>query len=465
MAFKNVALVTAGELFASFAYFGMRALLVLYLIASPNEGGLGLDDRTALAIYGLFVASVYLAALPGGWIADRVLGAVPAIWLGGLLIVAGNAMLAVPAHRLPFAAGLAAIVAGVGLLKPNITALVAEAAREGTLRPDSTFTIFYVGINVGGSLGPLLSSAVAGRYGWRCGFIVSALGMLIGLAAFSKVTTRLIRGSKNETAPIAWWVLVAFAAAGITMLFAPARQLVRFAFAMVLLAAIGGFWVLFRGSHSRIERSNVGALLGLFCGASLFWAADEQAGASLTLLAQRFTNRSMLGVSFPAAWYQSVFPLYVILLAPLFVYLWQTLAKRRLEPSATLKFGMGLALGGAGLAVARWSLAGAPLAGASPGWLALTYLLIAIGEILVAPGGLAAVTRLSPVGRRGLATGLWYLSLSLGGLIAGMTGGMYDLSTRSGLSATFSSVAILLAAASAAFLIVTAYRAWVRRSA
>ncbi len=464
MPIKNVVLVTTTELCASFAYFGMRALLVLYLVAPTTEGGVGLGDGTALAIYGLFVASVYLAALPGGWIADRVLGPVPAIWLGGLLIAFGNVMLAIPRDLVPVAAGLVAIVAGVGLLKPNITALVGRAARDGSLPLNSTFTLFYVGINIGGLLGPLLSSALAVRYGWHFGFVVSAAGMIVGLGMFSRVDTRVPRAPSSNMARTAGFALAAVLAAIVVMVSIPASRLVRFAFGLVSLAAALGFLFLLRSASNRMERANVGALFGLFCGASLFWAADEQAGALLTLFAQRFTNRAVLGFHFPAAWYQSLFPFYIVLLAPFFVYVWQTLASRGREPSATLKFGIGLAFGGIGLAVARWSLAGAPAAGASPCWLALTYLLIAIGEILVTPAGLTAVTTLAPTGRGGLATGLWYLSLSLGGLIAGMTGGMYDVSTRGGLASTFFSVAILLAAASAVFLIVTARRGWIHRA-
>jgi POT family proton-dependent oligopeptide transporter len=398
---------------------------------------------------------VYLAALPGGWIADRWLGPVPAIWLGGLMMIAGNLLLAVPPDLIPVPCGLALFVAGVGLLRPNLTQLLGRAAREESLQLDSAFTIFYVALNVGGLLGPLIASVVAARSGWRVGFCVCTLGMLLGLAAFSRVSWRAPLARAPFRLRHAGSALLLMTALALMAAYVPAVQLVRWAFAVALLVALLTFAALLRGAQERAERSNIWALFGLFVGASIFWAADEQAGASLTLLAQRFTNRTAFGFQFPAAWYQALFPFYVVLIAPIFAWGWQALSRRGVRQSTSLKFCAGLALGALALTVARSSLFPLSDAGASPAWLALTYLFIALGEILINPTGLAAVSRLAPKGRTGLATGLWYLSLSLGGLSAGVTGGIYDLTTRAGLASTLILISVVLSVASAVFLIVS----------
>jgi POT family proton-dependent oligopeptide transporter len=455
---RAVVLLAMTELWERFTYYGLRALLVLFLVAPIARGGLGLADARAASIYGLFAAGAYLCALPGGWVADRYLGAVGAIWLGGGFIVAGNIVLVFAQLLAPFCAGLALIAVGVGLLKPNVTALVSFASARESMPPDSAFTLFYIGINIGAVGGPLLSAFLAAATGWRGGFAAAACGMLLGLAAFSRVAGEFGgRGVPRRAMGRGLWTGV-FGLAGIVVLacwWIPVTLLLRAALVLVALTAVMGFTVLIRVSQPGLERRRVLLMMLLFCGATVFWCAEEQAGVSLTLFAERFTDRHVLARDFPAAWYQSLYPLYVVLFAPFFVWAWQRLALLGREPSNILKFGAGLLVAAIGLGVATLAAIRAESAAAmvGPAWLAMTYLLMALGEILISPVGLAAGTQLSPAGRRGFSTGLWYLSLSLGGLAAGLLGGVFDFSRARGLASAFGGLGLALAIGGAGFLV------------
>lgn len=460
MRISPVVLLAATELWERFTYYGMRALLVLFFVAPYSSGGFGLANAHAAAIYGLFAASVYLSALPGGWLADRYLGPVPAIWLGGALICCGNLILAFAQGLAQFAVGLVLIALGIGLLKPNVTALVARASAAESMPIDSAFTLFYVGINIGAVAGPLVSSVLVAATGWRGGFAAAAAGMLMGLIAFSRVAARFTDANPPPLRSTRWLlpaILAALALLGFICWQVPATVLLRSAVLLVVLTAVGGFTVLLRASRSVHERRRVWLMIALFCGASLFWAAGEQAAVSLTLFAERFTDRSVFGWHFPSASYQSLYPLYIVLFAPFFVWGWQRMAAVNREPSNVLKFGVGLLIAAGGLGVATLAAlrAGDGLIG--PQWLAIAYLLLALGEILVSPVGLAAGTRLTPAGHTGFSTGLWYLSLSLGGLLAGLTGGLFEIGQARGLAAAFGSVGLSIAIAGIGFVIA----AWV----
>lgn len=451
-----VLLLSATELWERFTYYALRALLLLHLVTATAAGGFGLSDANAAAIYGLFVATVYLSALPGGAIADRYLGPIRAVRAGAIAIAVGNGVLACAPTFAVYGCGLACIGVGVGLLKPNVTALVARSARREGRSLDAAFTLFYVGINVGGIGGPLLAAALASRYGWSAGYAAGAVGMLVGLAAFARIAPALAEATDARDRPdvrvIACAVAVVAAIVAALMLVPPVH-LVRGVFVLVVGAAAAGFAVLHRGARDVEERRNVGRLATLFVGATVFWAAGEQAGASLTLFAARFTDREVLGTEFPAAWFQSLYPAYVVLFAPLFALLWTRLDRAGTEPSAVVKFGLGLLVGGGGIGLAALGVHGAAPASASPLWLAGAYLLIAVGEILLSPIGLGAAARLAPTGRTGFATGLWFLSLSLGGLLAGLTGTVFDLGSAAGLAAAFASIATALTLAGLAYLV------------
>jgi POT family proton-dependent oligopeptide transporter len=232
----------------------------------------------------------------------------------------------------------------------------------------------------------------------------------------------------------------------------PPVVLVRGVFAAVLVCALAGFAYLHRVAANELERRNVRTLAALFCGAVVFWSAGEQAGASLTLFASRFTDRTLGGIELPAAWFQSLYPGYVVLLAPLFAIALLRLGRRGADPDAVVKFGVGLMVGGGALAIAAAGAASAPAGGASPLWLVGTYALLATGEILLSPIGLGATARYAPARHEAFATGLWFLSLGLGGLLAGVTGSLFDFGTTDGLRAAFASIAAMLAVVGAGFL-------------
>jgi proton-dependent oligopeptide transporter, POT family len=452
---RAVVLLAATELWERFTHYGLRALLVLFLIAPLPAGGLALVDARASSIYGLFVAGVYLCALPGGWLADRYLGAVRAIWLGGGLIALGNFSLVFAQGLAAFATGLATIALGVGLLKANVTALVARAAERESMPADSAFTLFYIGINIGAVGGPLVSAALAAATGWRGGFAAAACGMLLGLVAFSRVTASFPdEVPKKRPEPSLWVGILGLAAILVLVCWlVPVTLLLRAALVLVVLTAVVGFTVLIRVAGTPAERRRVWLMIVLFCGATVFWAAEEQAGVSLTLFAERFTDRDAFGRHFPSAWFQSIYPLYVVICAPFFVWAWAKLAARQREPSNVLKFAAGLLTAAAGLCIATLAALDANSGLVSPVWLALTYLLLALGEILISPVGLAAGTQLAPSGHIGFSTGLWYLSLSLGGLLAGLMGGLFDFGQARGLASAFGSVGLALAVAGGGFLV------------
>jgi POT family proton-dependent oligopeptide transporter len=416
---------------------------VLFLVDAVASGGYGLDDRTATAIYGLYTAATFMAALPGGWIADRLIGAQRAVIVGGLLMGLGNAVLVVPGPPALFFAGLATIIAGVGLLKPNVSTLVAQLYPEGGARRDSGFTLFYMGINLGAFIGPLATGALAQAFGWRAGFLAAAIGVPLGVLQFV-LTRRHLHGAgltphRNDGgagltrdwsflgAAIGIIVLVGALLAARVIVVDPA-PLARGA-AWVLVAMAGAYFLyLFVGAGlAPEERRRVWVILAMFVACALFWSGFEQAGSSMNLFARRFTDRVVGGFEIPAGWFQSVQPAFVILFAPVFSALWVQLARRHLDPAAPVKFGFALVLMGLGflfMVEAAEIVAGG---GKSPAyWLILTYLVHTFGELCLSPVGLSTVTKLAPARFVGQMMGVWFLASSLGKLTAGLIAGGFD---------------------------------------
>jgi proton-dependent oligopeptide transporter, POT family len=426
------------EMWERFSYYGMRALLVLFMVAQTESGGLGFSDQTATAIYGLYTAAVYLVCLPGGWIADRLWGAQRAIWVGGLIIMCGHFVLAIPSIA-SFFGGLLLVVLGTGLLKPNISAVVGELYSPGDMRRDSGFTIFYMGINVGAALGPLICGGLAAT-NWHYGFAAAGVGMLAGLIQFR--LTRPYLGSAGlapetqsppSTHRVAWMTIGVFVlslafllVAGISGWFAiDAVRLARGTTVAIVATTVLYFaYVFLTGRLSREERNRVIIIIALVAACAMFWAGFEQAGSSLNLFAERYTVRQFGGFEIPAAWFQSLNPTFIILLAPLYSILWIALARRHLEPSAPAKFALGLIILGAGFAV----MIGAATLVASgervlPTWLITTYLLHTMGELALSPVGLSSITKLAPRRFVGQMMGMWFMCTGLGNILAGLIAG------------------------------------------
>jgi len=431
------------EMWERFTFYGMRALLVLFLVDAVQGGGYGFDDKTATAVYGLYTAAVFMAALPGGWIADRLIGAQRAVMAGGALMTIGNLMLAIPGPPQLFFAGLVVIILGVGLLKPNISTLVAELYPEGGGRRDAGFTIFYMGINLGAFIGPLIAGWLAQQYGWRIGFLAAAVGMPLGLLQFW-MSRGLLGGAGSSPhrgdggAGLArdWRILWAVVSLLATVAFLlvtgvvevnPAPLAKGAAYVLVGMAAAYFLYLFFGAGLDPVERRRIGVVLVMFVACALFWSGFEQAGSSMNLFAKRHVDRFVGGFEIPAGWFQSVQPAFVILFAPVFSALWVALAKRNLNPAAPLKFAFGLLLMGLGflfMVEAASIVAGGTQ---SPAYfLVLTYLLHTFGELCLSPVGLSTVTKLAPARFVGQMMGVWFLASSLGKLTAGLIAGSFD---------------------------------------
>ncbi len=466
------------EMWERFSYYGMRALLVLFMVDSAR-GGMGLTDQRATAIYGLYTAGVYLMALPGGWVADRLWGARRAVWIGGIVIAAGHFTLALPSTH-AFFLGLILIVAGTGLLKPNISALVGDLYPEGGARRDAGFTIFYMGINLGAAIGPLICSALGEKVNWHLGFAAAGVGMVLGLIQF-RASAHLLPADPHPERPplspqartllriilgaVVCVILLAFA--GLLPLHPEA--LAKGATAVIVAIAVlyfGG--ILLYGGLGAVEKKRIGVIIVLFISSAIFWAGFEQAGSSLNLFAERFTDRVLFGSSWmiPAGWFQSLGPVFIILFAPVAAAFWVRLGIIQLDPSLPVKFAFGLILLAAGFGVMALA---AVLVGASglvgPSWLVLTYLLHTFGELCVSPVGLSSVTKLAPTRLVGQMMGTWFLATSLGNLLAGLLAGEFSDSGGSSLTAGFLHMVWLpLLAAGVLFVLANSIKRWTSAS-
>jgi len=436
------------EVWERFTYYGIQSLLILFMVAPAAEGGLGLDDRSSASIYGLYVASTYLLGLLGGWIADRLIGAQRAVLAGAILIALGNTLLALGSTAV-FFVGLLVIAMGVGMLKPNVSALVAALYPEGGARRDAGFSIFYMGINTGAFFGPVLVPVVARAFGWRCGFAVSALGMAVGVAWFLWAR-RFLGGAGRGVAPAqrASWtpivLLLALLAGAVLLSLSGVVQVDSTLIAScaswaISLLAVGYFaYLLFFAGLDATERKRVLVMMALFAGSVTFWAGYFQQGASFNLFAARYTDMHMFGWNAPPGILQSVDALFVIVLAGAFAALWLALGRRDRDPPASAKFGAALILLGLGFLVMYFA-AQRVLAGhlVLSTWLIGTYFLHVCGEMCLSPVGLSNMSKLVPPRFVGQAMGMWFLSLSLGGNLAGQLTGEYDASHLESLPALF----------------------------
>lgn len=455
------------EMWERFSFYGLRALLILFMTADPATGGLGFDAVTAGAIYGLYTSMVYMATLPGGWIADQILGPQRAVLGGGVLIAAGHFSMALPSLA-SFYVGLTLIVIGTGLLKGNVSVIVGRLYGRDDERRDAGYSIFYMGINTGAFIAPFICGYLGQRVNWHAGFAAAGVGMVLGLVQFLIGGKHLGDAGREPSDPGtpealsaqqrrgAAWVAVAagvLVATGIGMQMGVlpfgARDIADAAGVLLLALSIGFFaWVFLSGGWTKVERNHLLVIGVLFLGYATFSAAFEQAGSTLNLFADRNTRNEVFGYAFPSSWFQSFNPLVVITFAPVFAWLWIRLARQNREPGAPFKFGLALIGVGAGFALL------VPAAGLSgngalvgPGWLVATYVLHTWAELALSPVGLSAMSKLAPARIGGLVMGVWFLGTSNGNYIGGRLSGFYEsmpLPTLFGAVATFAIVAGLL---------------------
>ncbi len=445
---RGLATLFFTEMWERFTYYGMRAVLILFMVAAVEKGGLGLDDKTASAVYGMYIGGTYLFGLFGGWVADRLLGSQRAVVSGGLLIMAGNLMLAFGNTQI-FFLGLLVITIGVGLLKPNASAMVAALYPEGGSRRDAGFSVFYMGINLGATIGPLLVAWIADRYGWRWGFGLPAVGMAVGLAQFLWTRHYLggaglapAQGQVKSWKPVIGFVaavaLIAVLAMGGMLKINAVAMAEGASWAMLVLGVVYFAYLLLFAGLTRVERNRVLVMVALVAASVMFWAGYEQTGASLNLFAERYTDRNILGWEMPAGVLQAVNPIFIILFAPLFAALWIALGKRGRDFNAATKFGAGLIMLGLGFLVmyfaSQYTLAGQMVL---PTWLILTYLLHTFAELCLSPVGLSYMSKLAPPRFVGQVMGMWFLSMALGSNLAGQLTGQYDATHLESLPALF----------------------------
>ncbi|PYP81118.1 MAG: MFS transporter [Gemmatimonadetes bacterium] len=470
---RGLATLFFTEMWERFSYYGIRPLLVLFMTAALARGGFGFDRPTASAIVGIYAASVYLASLPGGWIADRWLGLQRAIWSGGVFIALGHLSIALSSvfSRPTFFLGLVLIVIGTGLLKPNVSAIVGDLYGADDPRRDAGFSVFYMGINTGALIAPIITGLLGERVGWHWGFGAAGVGMLAGLLTFrlrAGTTLGAIGASPTSTpeqqrrartvALVALGIIalaVALAMAGVVPIDprALAGAMRNVILTMALLYFV--YLFLFAGLDAD-ERRGIAVVLVLFVFSVVFWSAFEQQPTSLNLFARDFTDRRLGGWEVPTSWFQAAESVAVVLFAPLLAALWAGLARRGRDLSSPTKFALGLSFAGLGflvmLAAANRVITGGAATRVSMLWLVASYFLQGIGELSLSPVGMSSMTRLAPKRFAGLTMGVWFTSIALGNLIAGLVGGNVDPEKLTQMPALFQRTAISLFVAAALLL-------------
>jgi POT family proton-dependent oligopeptide transporter len=425
------------EMWERMSFYGMRALLILYMTRHMAEGGMGLSKEIAGAIYGLYTSAVYLGALPGGWIADRLLGQQRSIFIGGIIIAAGHFTMAIPDSR-AFFLGLVLIVFGTSLLKPNASVIVGELYPEGGARRDAGYTLFYMGINLGAFLGPLVCGWLGEKWNWHYGFAAAGIGMMAGVIQYGLTRHQLRTAGLHPPHPskssVRDWTVVVTGVAAVFLVAVLAMQgsivldaelMARYAAVVILGVAVVWFlWAFTLAGLDRAERKR----LVVFLSSALFWSGFEQAGSSMNLFAESHTDRTVGDWLAPAGWFQSANALFVLLLAPLVSALWIALGRRGRSPSVVSKMAWGLIMLGGGFYVMHWAAARSVVSSTSfilvsPWWLISTYLLHTFGELFLSPVGLSAVSKLAPARLAGQTMGIWFLATSFGNLMAGLLSG------------------------------------------
>lgn len=464
---RGLATLFFTEMWERFSYYGMRALLVLFMTATTVEANPGLDFgvATSAAVYGLYTFFVYVLALPGGWLADNLWGQRKAVFVGGCIIALGHFTMAGPLVGLPdvptFFLGLMFIVIGTGLLKPNVSTMVGDLYPEGGARRDAGFSIFYMGINLGAFIGPLLTGVLGEGYNWHWGFSLAGVGMALGLIQYRMGEKYLGEAGLLKTdddAPtlaartrkfyiITGVAAIVMAVGGYLALEALSLETVAssLGYAVIVLAVLYFAYLLIAGGHTSIEKRRLIVIFWLFILAAIFWSGFEQAGSSLNLFASDLTDRMVFGWLVPASWLQSVNALFIIIMAPVFGSLWIWLATRKKNPSIPVKFSLGLLGLAAGFFVLAWGAANAsPDNLVSPSWLIVTYFLHTCGELCLSPVGLSSITKLAPKGRVGQMMGVWFIGAALGNLFAGLVAGRLESLAPNAL---FGNVAMIIGAA------------------
>ena len=459
------------EMWERFSYYGMRALLTLYMTSKAVDGGLGFSEAYSSAIYATYVSSVWYLPLVGGWLADKFLGARRAVLIGGIVIAVGHYSMAI--DSLPtFYAALILIAMGTGLLKPNISTMVGQLYEPEDKRRDAGFSIFYMGINLGAFISPFVTGFLAqSAYfkriiigiglnpakSWHWGFAAAGVGMTLGVIQYvlggkrlqdagKKPTKQVTDRSSTQKLDLVTTVLAVVGA----LLGAGFGYRFDAGWISVPFWTVCGYFIGYLGGTTRLlkgdELKRVLVIFILVVFSIIFWMTYEQAGSSMTLFADRLTRNEVFGWAFPSSWWQSVPAIFVIILAPIFAFIWQTMGDR--QPSSPAKFAFGLLFAGTAFAVITLAASFTGAGRVSPWWLVVVYFIQTMGEMCLSPVGLSTISKLSPVRMVGLMMGVWFLSISIGSYIAGRTTQLFEQGTPEVLTRAFGIFAgVTLAAA------------------
>ena len=428
------------EMWERMSYYGMRALLVLYMTGAVTgfNPGLGWSQIESQAIYGIYSGMVYFMVVPGGWIADNILGHQKAVLIGALIIALGHFTLAIPIEQ-TFFLGLIFVVLGTGLLKGNISTIVGQLYENQDDKRDSGYTIFYMSINIGSTLGFLICSYLGEKIGWHWGVGAAGIGMTFGVIQYIK--HRHLLGdagmhpnemSDDKRKKLTNYLKVSLVGmfmvigAGLLGFFTidPRFFAEQFAYFLTIIAGLYFVYLFLFAGLDAVERKNLILLFLLFIGAAAFWSGFDQSAGSLNIFARDYTDLSIAGYEIPVGWLQFANPIIVVLFAPIFAGIWAQLARKNLDPSLPIKFAIGLlfmALSFLIMIVAvNIALESSPV---GMQWLLLTYLFQTWGELALSPIGLSAFSRYGPKRYMGQMFGLWFLASAIGGVLAGLLGG------------------------------------------
>jgi POT family proton-dependent oligopeptide transporter len=413
------------EFWERFSYYGMRAILVYYMYYEVSKGGLGLDENLALSIMSIYGSLVYMSGIIGGWLADRIFGTSNAVFYGGILIMLGHIALAIPGNVTMFFISMVLIVLGTGLLKPNVSSIVGEIYGVNDNRRDAGFSIFYMGINMGAFLSPLVVGTVGMNQNFHLGFGLAAIGMFLGLMVFifTKKKNLGLAGTNvaNPLSAAEKKIVYSSIGLGVVVISALVAVLIPMGVltfdSFIALVGILGFLipaiyfiVMYRSPKTtEDERSRIIAYIPLFLASVMFWAIQEQGSTILANFADKRTQLDFAGIHISPAWFQSLNPLFIITLAPVFAWMWVKLDKK--QPTIPQKFALGLLFAGLSfLVILLPAYIGGADALVNPLWLVLSYLIVVFGELCLSPVGLSATTKLAPAAFSAQTMSLWFLA-------------------------------------------------------
>ncbi|MDN4067872.1 peptide MFS transporter [Paenibacillus vini] len=447
------------EFWERFSYYGMKAILVYYMYYELSRGGLGMEESMALAIMSIYGSLVYMSGIIGGWLADRMFGASKAVFYGGILIMLGHIALAIPGSMSLFFVSMVLIVLGTGLLKPNVSSMVGELYSEHDRRRDAGFSIFYMGINLGSFLAPLIVGTVGMDYNFHLGFGIAAVGMFLGLVIFlftknknlglagTYVASPLSPAERKKVfrrIGVVAVLLVAIVAITIPLGLLTFESLIVIVGILGILIPTLYFIFMYRSPRTTsIERSRLIAYIPLFIAAIMFWAIQEQGSTILANYADKRTQLDFAGIHISPAWFQSLNPLFIIILAPVFAWLWIRLGKR--QPTIPMKFAFGLLFAGLSfLVILLPAYFGGEDALVNPLWLVLSYFIVVLGELCLSPVGLSATTKLAPGAFSAQTMSLWFLSSAAAQAINAQIVKFYSPATEMAYFGVIGGVALLL---------------------